>query len=152
MTPAPPATELKIPWEGSERGIHQRCGARYPYRKPAMKTPFFLLVLVPCASLLSSCVYDDGYAYRQVSVSASTPSYYGDFDEYTPYYSHANRRYYPSQGRYVYYDNQRPYYVRSLPRAAYHVAPQRHVSVSHVRYDHNRADHRYSSRYDRRRY
>jgi hypothetical protein len=91
------------------------------------------------ATLLAGCAYDDDdYAVRSVSVSTGAPAYYGDYDEYTPYYSHSGRRYYRSNNRYVYYStDRRPYYVTTLPSRAVYVTPPRHTTrvVRHVDYD-----------------
>lgn len=95
-----------------------------------MKIQLLLPSAVCGLSLLSGCVYDEGYGVRRVSVSTGTPYYYGDYDEYTPYYSHSGRRYYQSNGRYVYYANRRPYYVASLPSRAVYTTPPRRISGS----------------------
>ena len=87
-----------------------------------MKTHPLLTAALCGACALSGCVYDE-YGNpvpvaTSVSVSAGSPAYYGPYDAYTPYYSHGPRRYYRSSGRYVYYDNRRPYYVSTLPGRA----------------------------------
>lgn len=91
----------------------------------------FLFAAVLCGTgLLAGCEYDDDddYAVRRVSVSTGTP-YYGDFDEYTPYYSYSGRRYYRTADRYVYYSDRRPYYVRSVPARSVYITPPRHTTT-----------------------
>lgn len=90
-----------------------------------MKKNLLLTAALCGAGFLTGCVYDEG-----ASVSVSTgvsPAYYGDYDEYTPYYSSGPRRYYRADNRYVYYDNQRPYYVNTLPGRAAYITPTRHA-------------------------
>lgn len=105
-----------------------------------MKTKLILATALCGATLLTGCTYEDGYGVRRVSVSATTSPYYGDFDEYTPYYSYSGRRYYRSNNRYVYYtNNRRPYYVSTLPSRAVYVTPPRHTTRRVVRqYRHHR--------------
>jgi hypothetical protein len=88
-----------------------------------------LLLPVLCgAVLLTACEYDDhDHAVRHVSVSTDSP-YYGDYDEYSPYYSYSGRRYYRTGNRYVYYQDRRPYYVTSLPTSAVYMTPSRSTS------------------------
>lgn len=98
-----------------------------------MKKNLLLVVALCGASLLSGCVYDDGYAVRRVSVTTGSPDYYGDFDPYTPYYSYSGRRYYRSNNRYVYYADRRPYYVSTLPSRAVYINPPRTSGTRVVR-------------------
>jgi hypothetical protein len=89
-----------------------------------------LLITALCgATLLVGCEYDDDddYAVRHVS---TTGAYYGDFDEYTPYYSYSGRRYYRTGNRYVYYTQRRPYYVAAVPSGAVYINPPRTRTVA----------------------
>jgi hypothetical protein len=95
-----------------------------------MKTRLLLPLALCSVALLSGCVYDDGYAVRHVSVSTGTP-YYGRYDAYSPYYSYSGRRYYRDGGRYVYYRDNRPAYVTTLPSRAVYVTPSRSPSPSY---------------------
>lgn len=119
----------------------------------------FLLISALCgATLLSGCVYDEYGTRRSVTVSTGSPySYYGGYNEYSPYYSYSGRRYYRTGSRYVYYSNRRPYYVSSLPSRATYITPSRRVVSTRVvapidRYDRNdplyRSEYR-SDRYNR---
>jgi len=101
-----------------------------------MKTNLLFAAVLGGACLFAGCEYDeDDYATRHVSVTAETPYYYGDFDEYTPYYSYSGRRYYRTANRYVYYSNRRPYYVTSVPTGAVYTTPPRHTTtVTHAPY------------------
>ena len=95
-----------------------------------MKKNLLLAAVLCGAALLAGCEYDDDdYPVRRVSVSTDAPEYYGDFDEYTPYYSDSGRRYYRTANRYVYYSHRRPYYVASVPRRAVYVTPARHTTT-----------------------
>jgi hypothetical protein len=93
-----------------------------------------LLISALCgATFLSGCVYDESYGSRRVTVSTGSPySYYGDYDEYSPYYSYSGRRYYRTGSRYVYYSNRRPYYVSSLPSRSIYITPSRRVVSTRV--------------------
>jgi hypothetical protein len=92
-----------------------------------MKTPLLLLAASCGALALTGCTYDDddGYHSRSVTISSDSDGYYGDFDEYSPYYSYSGRRYYRTGNRYVYYSNRRPYYVTTLPSSATYITPRR---------------------------
>src|SRR4029450_6731367 len=83
-----------------------------------------LIAALCSATLFVECEYDDDddYAVRHVS---PTGAYYGDFDEYTPYYSYSGRRYYRTGNRYVYYQERRPYYVAAVPSGAVYINPPR---------------------------
>ena len=96
-----------------------------------MKTLPVILGLSCAALLFTACEYDDeDHHPRRVSVS--TNGYYGgDYDEYSPYYSYSGRRYYRTGSRYVYYTDNRPYYVTALPSSARYITPRR----SHYRSD-----------------
>jgi hypothetical protein len=99
-----------------------------------MKKNLLLTAALCCAALFAGCEYDDDdYPVRRVSVSTDTPDYYGDFDEYTPYYSYSGRRYYRTANRYVYYSDRRPYYVTSVPTRAVYVTPPRHTATTVTR-------------------
>lgn len=89
-----------------------------------MKTRLLLPLALCSVALLSGCVYEEGYAVRDVSVSTGAP-YYGRYDADSPYYSHSGRRYYHEGGRYVYYRDDRPTYVTALPSRAVYVTPSR---------------------------
>ncbi len=99
-----------------------------------MKTSLLIPTAVCGLCLFTACEYDEEYGGRRVTtVSSGASAYYGDYDEYAPYYAYSGRRYYQRDGRYVYYDNRRPYYVSSLPSAAAYTTPRRgtaSVSVS----------------------
>lgn len=90
-----------------------------------MKTLPILLGLSCTALLFTACEYDDeDHHHRTVSVSSG--GYYGgDYDEYSPYYSYSGRRYYRTGSRYVYYTDNRPYYVTTLPSSARYITPRR---------------------------
>lgn len=93
----------------------------------------FLIAVALSATFFPACEYDDDdYAVRRVSITTGSPVYYGDFDEYTPYYSYSGRRYYRTGDRYVYYSSRRPYYVTTLPTRAVYVTPPRHTTVTRV--------------------
>ena len=104
-----------------------------------MKPSRLLLPAALCGILLcAGCVYDEAYGVRRVTVSTGSPAHYGDYDEYTPYYSHSGRRYYQRDGRYVYYSGHRPYYVRTLPTHATYITPSRTTSHRRVVHHHDR--------------
>lgn len=107
-----------------------------------MKTKHILPIGLCSILLLAGCVYEEGYGVGHVSVSTGRPYYYGSYDEYTPYYSYSGRRYYRSDGRYVYYNaDRRPYYVTSVPRRAVYVTPPRAVPPPVVRHHRHHHDH-----------
>ena len=95
-----------------------------------MKNKLVLLAASCSAIFLSGCLYDDGYGSRSVTVSTGGYSpYYGDgYDKYSPYYAYSGQRYYRSGSRYVYYSNNRPFYVTRLPSGANYVTPPQHRS------------------------
>src|SRR5689334_19899447 len=95
-----------------------------------MKKNVLFAVVLGGAVLLTGCEYDDDdeHVVRRVSVTTDAP-YYGEFDEYTPYYSYSGRRYYRTGSRYVYYADRRPYYVAALPGRAVYITPPRHTTT-----------------------
>jgi hypothetical protein len=108
-----------------------------------MKKISSLVAIVCGGTLLAGCVHDDYLddvnedeepSIRRVRVTTVSPGYYyGDFDEYTPYYSYSGRRYYRTNNRYVYYADRRPYYVTTLPaRAVYITPPRRRTTETRV--------------------
>lgn len=108
-----------------------------PLFKDIMKTNLLFAAVLCGATFFAGCEYDDGYAVRRVSVTTGTP-YYGNFNEYTPYYSYSGRRYYRTGNRYVYYTDRRPFYVTTLPSRAVYITPPRHTTVSRVVRHHHR--------------
>jgi hypothetical protein len=94
-----------------------------------MKTSILLLTASLGGLLLAGCEYDEGYHHRTVTVTRE--GYYpsGDYDEYSPYYSYQDRRYYRTGRRYVYYTDSRPYYVTTLPSGARYITPARRGGV-----------------------
>ena len=91
-----------------------------------MKTLPILLGLSCTALLFTACENDDDdYRARSVSVSTGGTYYGGDYDEYSPYYASSGRRYYRTGSRYVYYTDNRPYYVTALPSGADFITPRR---------------------------
>jgi hypothetical protein len=101
-----------------------------------MKKNLLLAAALSGAALFAGCEYDEDdhyhdHAVRHVSVTSGTPVYYGDFDEYTPYYSYSGRRYYRTADRYVYYTDRRPYYVRTVPTSSVYINPPRRVTTVH---------------------
>ena len=110
--------------------------------RPKMKTNLALAGLFCGTTFLTGCAHTDlSYvdeeeepAIRHVRVTTVSPGYYyGDFDEYTPYYSYGGRRYYRTSNRYVYYVGRQPYYVTALPvRSVYITPPRRRTTVAEV--------------------
>ena len=107
-----------------------------------MKTNFTLAAILCGATLLTGCASDVRRgdvdeevepSVRTVRVTTVSPGYYyGDFDEYTPYYLYSGRRYYRTNNRYVYYVERRPYYVSSLPARSVYITPPRRTTVTRV--------------------
>jgi hypothetical protein len=105
---------------------YYRTGNRYVYYSE--RRPYYV------ASVPTGAVYTTP---PRRTVSAD---YYGDFDEYSPYYAYSGRRYYRTGNRYVYYSGRRPSYVASVPTGAVYTTPSRHTTTTRVVRHHHHDD------------
>lgn len=129
--------------EGEGPTIHQPRGEWNFELDTIMKTLALLPAVCGTLCLFTACEVGEDYGGSRVSsLTVDAPEdYYGDYDEYTPYYSYEGRRYYRHGGRYVYYSDRRPSYVATLPARATYITPSRRgVKTTTVITRHHRDD------------